>query len=53
MNTLFRALPSVDACLTALAGGDLPHSQVRALVRLFWTSAGPIFGPDASTTSTP
>ena len=35
MNTLFRALPSVDACLTALAGGDLPHSQVRALVQAF------------------
>ena len=35
MNTLFRALPSVDACLTALAGGDLPHSQVRALVQTF------------------
>ena len=35
MNTLFRALPSVDACLNALSGHDLPHGQLRSLVQTF------------------
>ena len=35
MNTLFRALPSMDACLSALSGHDLPHAHLRALVQAF------------------
>lgn len=35
MNTLFRALPSVDACLDALAGEHVAHGQLRALIQAF------------------
>ena len=41
MNTLFRAIPSVDACLTALVAADpqlsqAPHPLLRELVARFW-----------------
>lgn len=35
MNSLFRALPPVDACLAALAGVNAPHGQLRSLIQAF------------------